>query len=582
MKTPALFCFLLLAKVACLAGRHLDWSGWLPIAMLWQDVVLVLCFAIWEFCFRKRPFVVRASYVLIILYTAINVPLVRLLSSPMTMQMSRAAGGALADSIRHHLTPQNVILIGFLVAAGCVLPLCMRRLSPRLLQGGALLTLLVAAMGPSAIKHVDTAGLHRNAVLTLVLSARERVHPARADENWRASSFGRDRAEILLLRHGSSSGRNVVLVSLESTGASYLGAFGARVDPMPLLTRFLTNAVLFENTYAVYPESIKGLFSVLCSRYPAMDTRAETYASAGKPSLAEVFQTHRYHTALFHSGRFMYLGMEAVVENRGFQVLEDAGQIGGAVESSFGVDDSATVTRMLGWIDSLPGKEPFFLTYLPISGHHPYEAPGPFDHGREDQQYLNALHYSDQELSRFIAGLNDRGLLANTVFVIYGDHGEAFGQHEGNYGHTLFIYEENVHVPLIIAAPGLIGSVRDSRPVSLIDIAPTILDLLGCEIPSEYQGQSLLQPARGMALFFTDYSLPLLGLRDGDWKCIYDLESKRLKLFNLVSDPQERADLSPQTPERARFYQTRLETWSAAQKALFNSYLVMAGRGRGL
>src|SRR6185295_2231721 len=111
MKTPALFFFLLLVKVACLAGRHLDWSGWLPVAMLWQDAILVLCFAIWEFSFRARPLVVSVAYALLILYSALNVPLIRLLSSPMTWQMSRAAGGALTDSIRHHLTPQNVILI---------------------------------------------------------------------------------------------------------------------------------------------------------------------------------------------------------------------------------------------------------------------------------------------------------------------------------------------------------------------------------------------------------------------------------------------------------------------------------------
>ena len=69
-------------------------------------------------------------------------------------------------------------------------------------------------------------------------------------------------------------------------------------------------------------------------------------------------------------------------------------------------------------------------------------------------QYLNALHFGDAALGKFLDGLRARGLDTNTLFVIYGDHGEAFGQHEGNYGHTLFLYEENIRVPLLIAMPG--------------------------------------------------------------------------------------------------------------------------------
>ena len=83
---------------------------------------------------------------------------------------------------------------------------------------------------------------------------------------------------------------------------------------------------------------------------------------------------------MFHSGRFRYLGMEAIINGRGYQTLEDAGDIGGNHNSSFGVDEPATVARMLAWIDGLPRGQRFFLTYLPIAGHHPYATPehGPF------------------------------------------------------------------------------------------------------------------------------------------------------------------------------------------------------------
>jgi hypothetical protein len=91
-----------------------------------------------------------------------------------------------------------------------------------------------------------------------------------------------------------------------------------------------------------------------------------------------------------------------------------------------------------------------------------------------------------------------------------GDHGEAFGQHQGNYGHTFLLYDENVRVPLLIAAPGRMHSQeRVRKVVSLVDIAPTILALLGVPPPSNYQGASMLDGTPRMALFFADYSLGL-------------------------------------------------------------------------
>src|SRR5262249_45095581 len=257
-------------------------------------------------------------------------------------------------------------------------------------------------------------------------------------------------------------------------------------DPMPNLSELARTALVFENAYAVYPESIKALFSFLCSRYPAMDTKTESYTRITTPSLAAVLKTAGYRTALFHSGRFMYLGMQAVIAKRGFEVLEDAGAIGGNYESSFGVDEPSTVRRILSWVDSLPRDERFFLTYLPIAGHHPYDTPesGPFPEREDIDRYLNALHYADASVGELIGGVQARGLAQNTLFVIYGDHGEAFGQHEGNYGHSLFLYEENIHVPYLVIAPGLVeAQVRVSSPASLIDITPTILDLLGLSLP---------------------------------------------------------------------------------------------------
>jgi len=579
MKTLCLFGVLLLARILILLGRDVPISVWSPAAFLWQDLAVVLAFAMLERMTVRRPWIAWTVYAVTALYVALNLPLFRLMSTPLTAPMLRAARGALADSIRHELTPENLSLIACVLGAAVMLPLILRGARPRRSMGAAAAVVAMAtvALGPAATARVETGGLHRNFFFALIETAWPRVPATSADEtDWRKSPFpdaGPSAAEQEDLSRfkGAAKGRNVVMVLLESTGARHLHRYGLTEDPMPHLTALARKSVLFENAYSVYPESIKGLFSVLCSRYPALDTKPEICARSTTPSIATVLADAGYRTALFHSGRFLYLGMKDVVEHRGFQILEDAGDIGGNHESSFGVDDAATARRMLNWIDSLHRSEKFFITYLPVAGHHPYEVPGPGPFPEHDDagRYLNALHYGDAVLGELIEGLKARGLFNESLFIIFGDHGEAFGQHSGNFGHTLFIYEENVRVPYLIVVPGLVRKqIRVSRTASLIDTAPTILDLLGLQIPRDYQGSSLLQRSRQMALFLTDYSLGFLGLRDGRWKFICELESGRAKLFNLSIDPDETKNLAVAEPGPVEAYRTLLQRWAAAQRGL--------------
>ena len=359
-----------------------------------------------------------------------------------------------------------------------------------------------------------------------------------------------------------------------------ISLYGGEHEVMPNLSALARKALVFENAYAVYPESIKGLFSVLCSTFPAFDSQPVEYANLECRSVASVLQDAGYRTAMFHSGRFGYLGMESVIRHRGYQTLEDAGDIAGNHNSSFGVDEPATVARMLTWIDALPHGQHFFLTYLPIAGHHPYATPerGPFVGTDEIDQYRNALHYGDVSLGTLIEGLRARGLEQNTLWVIYGDHGEAFYQHAGNYGHTFFLYDENIHVPFLIAAPGfMLGQERVRKVVSLVDTAPTILDLMGIAPPGNYQGRTMLDAAPRMALFFADYSLGLLGLRDGRWKFVYEIGSGRARLFDLERDPGERSDASGSEAARVSWYGKVVRDWCSFQK----SYIAQ-GKSNGL
>ncbi|HKI38391.1 MAG TPA: sulfatase [Gemmataceae bacterium] len=572
MRPLSLFLVFVTAKLLVLVGRDVHASPWTPLAYFWQDALVAFAFAGFDWLLRRRPWAAWGLYALAAGYAALNVPLGCLLSTPLTWPLLRATTGTIADSIGHHVSAANLLRVGAVLAAAALLPPLLRRAltrtSPRRRLVLCAAAVAVLPLGPMAASRVATNGLHRNALAALVTSALPRVLAADVAGDWSVSPLGGTPGEDLARLRGRAAGRNVVVVHLESTGARYLKPYGAAEDPMPHLTALSRRALLFENAYTTYPETIRSFFATQCAVFPALDTRAEDYEAAHAPALAGLLAGHGYRTGLFHSGRFRYLGMEEALRNRGYATREDAGDIGGRRESSFGIDEGSAVRRMLAWIDERPG-EPFLLTYLPIAGHHPYDAPGPgpFPDEAEIDRYRNALHYADDSLADLLRGLRERGLEDRTLFVICGDHGEAFGQHEGNYGHTLFLYEENVRVPLLLAAPGVIEEpVRVGRVAGLADLAPTVLDLLGLPAPDEYQGRSLLSGEPRMALFCTDYSLGLLGLRDGRWKMIHELDSGRSQLFDVETDPDEKCDLSASMAERTAVYREHLLRWAAAQK----------------
>ena len=560
MMAISLFLVFALAKLAAIWSSVPHLSPWIMLAYCWQDAAIALAFGILAVLSGHRTRrLITSLYWLLTVYAALNIFVERAVFTPLTMPMIHAAGGALADSLRLYLTPVNLLLVVITMAFAFVLPQLLRNVP----AAWSATLLVVVAAGLMADAHVDTHGMDRNVVIALAGDRLPEVHAAGSYTDWRHSidSVAADSVPNL---SGSARGMNIVMISLESTAARYLALYGAKEDPTPHLTALARNAMVFENAYAVYPESIKGLYSVLCSMNPAAD---------GEPSacdsIAAVLAHNGYRTAMFHSGRFDYLGMESAIRNRGYEKLADAREIGGSHATSFGVDEPSTVDRMLQWIDTVPSGQRFFLTYLPIAGHHPYATPGagPFHATNDLEQYRNALYYGDQSLGALMAGLRTRGLDRNTLWVIYGDHGEAFNQHTGNYGHTFFLYEENVHVPFVIAGPGLIvGQHRMRKVVSLIDTAPTIVDLVGLAAPRGYEGRSMLDSEPRNALFFTDYSLGLLGVRDGRWKFIDGAGSRRPELYDLDTDPGELRNVAQGNAASVGRYREIVRGWSNARR----------------
>ena len=575
---------LLVAKLLVLLLRASD-GGAPPPAIAWpalihHDVIVIGAFvtvdALLSTRARAANIVLWIIYGCLALLTAVNVPVARLFATPLTYSMLGATGGALSDSIFGYATATNVLAVAVVVVAAALGPRL--RIRKRGLAIGAGALIVLAIWGSFAARRVDTLGLHRNGVTALVLTGFARLgSPA---ETARAGALPPE-GDSTDLSHlaGAARGRNVVWIILESTAAQYLGIYGGSPDPTPRLTELARDAIVFESAYAAYPESIKGLLSMICSLHPAPYTEAADYVSREVPcrSVAHALRDAGYQTAFFHSGRFRYLGMEGIVDDRGFSELHDAESVGGEHSSSFGTDDASTVRRLLRFVDERDPARPFFAIYSPISGHHPYKSPGtgprPFPGNTELIRYLNDLHAGDAALGDLTAGLAQRGLLERTLFVVVGDHGEAFQQHPGNVAHTLYLYEENVRVPLILAAPGLFTrQIRARQVASLVDMAPTTLALLGLAVPERYEGRALLEPRAGVARFFTDHAILKLGLRQGRYKYLLDTEHDRSRLFDLATDPAEQNDIAAQHAERVHRYREHLLGWSEAQRRVIEQF----------
>jgi arylsulfatase A-like enzyme len=171
--------------------------------------------------------------------------------------------------------------------------------------------------------------------------------------------------------------------------------------------------------------------------------------------------------------------------------------------------------------------------------------------------------------------LEARGLADSTLLVVLGDHGEAFGEH-GHRGHSKTIHEEELRIPLVMISPRL--STRPQRlPVlgQQIDIAPTILELMGLNAPKEWQGRSLFAADRSERVYmFTAFHHYLFGVIEKDWKYVYNATTGRRQLFHLASDPAElKGELSDWAECPPRDLHSRLASWVHFQNKYLSQFL---------
>lgn len=374
---------------------------------------------------------------------------------------------------------------------------------------------------------------------------------------------------------GRARPRNAILVVLESTAAKYLGVSGSRYDTTPNLAAESSHAILYDAFYCHTGLTANSVAAITLSLYPYMTWREYTVEYPDMPgeSLAQVLKRQGYRTAFIHSGDFQFVNQRAFLTGRGFDVLLDWRDLGAPLFTSWATHDAALIDGVLKWLDQEKGK-PFFAKVWTHMSHHPYE-PMPdrplidFFQGalpRDDYdlgRYLNTLHFVDEQLGRLFAALRERGLADDTLVVVTGDHGEAFGDPHQAWGHGSRVYDEYARVPMMVWSPRLFPRGERSQTVGgHVDINPTIADVLGVPLSPSWRGRSLFDPRRtGRAYFYAANDDYLLGVREGKWKYIYNATRGSDELFDMQADPDELNNLAHGNAELCRRLRQHLAAW---------------------
>jgi arylsulfatase A-like enzyme len=376
---------------------------------------------------------------------------------------------------------------------------------------------------------------------------------------------------------------NVVLISIDTLRPDHLGCYGYTRNTSPSVDAFARRGALFLSAVSHAPSTLPSHASILTSLNPsAHGAEFSTRHSLPDdwPTIAEMLAREGYRT-----GAFVAPGQMSKVFglDQGFEIYDDQG---GGVQ--------AISKRATAWLDTVH-TEPFFLFLHCLDVHAPYFAPtkfrrqflvgdtselpdtisiellerinrGKLAFSEEDRQHVinmydAGIHFTDYFIGRFLGSMDSLALSDQTVIILLSDHGEEFAEHGAMGMHSHTVYDELLRVPLIIAIPEV------TRPgqtvpemVRLIDVVPTILDVLGIEPPPTVRGRSLVP-------FLGDGVLPgeepsigemepsptgkgrVVSVRTRRYKLIHDGPKDQYRLFDLLRDPLEANDVEASSPE---------------------------------
>jgi arylsulfatase A-like enzyme/Flp pilus assembly protein TadD len=373
-------------------------------------------------------------------------------------------------------------------------------------------------------------------------------------------------------------GLSMLVVSVDTLRADALGCYGRGDARTPWIDRIAADGVRFETARAHNVVTLPSHANLLSGQYPLRHGVRDNTGfrfPAERRTLATILREKGWRTGAFVSAfpldsRF---GLD-----RGFEVYDD--RLGGKDTSAFAMPErpgTETVGAALRWIDSVRGQKWLAFVHL-YEPHFPYEPPAALASSFRAEPYQGEVAAADAALGPLLEPLLAAAGTGRVLVVFTSDHGESLGEH-GEATHGIFAYEATLRVPLLLRAPGLLPTKVVRTPVRHVDVLPTVLDLLGLEVPPDLPGRSLLPLIAGQetpspASYLESLSpslnrgwAPLRGVVDGALKYV-DLPLP--EVYDLAADPGERTNLAasrPQDLDRLRAVLARLRAGEVAPGA---------------
>jgi arylsulfatase A-like enzyme len=382
--------------------------------------------------------------------------------------------------------------------------------------------------------------------------------------------------------------QQVVLITIDTLRFNRLGLYGYRArDTSPNLDAWSQGAVVFDRATAAAPWTIPSLSALHTGRYPA-EVGAYTNGDGIHPdftTLAALFQARGFATASFNTHALL-VGTRGGFR-QGFDTVYP-NQVHPELEGEHKMPFSDTEPYLMAWLDE-HAQDPFFVWIHDMDPHLPPTIGNPYLAAGGWSRYDAEVHWMDEAMGRILAKLRALGLGKDLLIVFTADHGEAFGDEHGLVGHQDVMYDEVLHIPMIVQYPAMGAPRRIAAPVELIDLYATIAELAGIPVPPGTRSVSLVplldgersereKPYAFSARYFFEDGRDWLAVRDRDWKLLartpdahattrsapqWDLADPATyyELYRLSDDPGEEHDVFESHPAEVARLSRVLAAW---------------------
>jgi phosphoglycerol transferase MdoB-like AlkP superfamily enzyme len=352
---------------------------------------------------------------------------------------------------------------------------------------------------------------------------------------------------------------HVIFLFLESFRAKNIGCLNSKESVTPQFDKLAKEGLLFPNFYSSGVLTDKAIISSLFGIPPIF--RASflsyytTYPLIGIPHIA---QNQGYRSTYIHNGHLSFDRQADFFHNHGFEEVIGYNTIKQAFpnvsSTSWGIHDEYLMKYS---VDLLKKNEnqPTFLSLFTISNHHPWVIPKDFTKkipfsvsDPQYKKYLSSFFYSDHCLGLLVDLLKQNKLSEKVLLFIFSDHGQPLGEHNNNYSCQKYLYEENIHIPLLIWGENRITNPKKIDQIgSQVDLLPTLLDIMNWEGVHHSSGNSLLRKQEKKQIFFNNpYENTYLGMRQENYKYIFSPKTGSKYLYDIKEDEQEKNNIVEQ------------------------------------